>query len=248
MPFVDRNNDGVPERAIGRIPARTQAELNLAIQSILARAATPADRYFATAGQSAENEHFADDALAMQSYLRQNQPQELATVDQLGLAEARSRSVAALSGAADWISYLGHSSPNRWAFQNLLDTNQLASISRTGAPAIVSQWGCWNNYFVMPDQDTMSHALMLRSNRLAAAVIGSTALAENSSHLALATRLFDLLEDGRFADESERVGGTLGEVLAAAKARLAITAPEHIESNFSITLFGDPAQPVARAR
>lgn len=248
MPFVDRNGDGIPERAIGRIPARTQAELNLAVQSILARAAAPAERYFATAGQSGENEHFADDARAMQSYLRQNQAQELATVDQLGLAEARSRSVAALSGAADWVSYLGHSSPNRWAFQNLLDTNQLASISRTGAPAIVSQWGCWNNYFVMPDQDTMSHALMLRSNQLAAAVIGSTALAENSSHLALATRLFDLLEDGRFADESERVGSTLGEVIAAAKARLAITAPEHIESNFSITLFGDPAQPVASAR
>ena len=96
----------------------------------------------------------------------------------------------------------------------------------------------------MPNQDTMSHALMLRSNQLAAAVIGSTSLAEDASHLALGTRFFDLIEDGRFDDRGGEAINTLGEVLQAAKADLARNAPEHMESNYSITLFGDPAMRV----
>jgi hypothetical protein len=96
----------------------------------------------------------------------------------------------------------------------------------------------------MPNQDTMSHALMLRSNQLAAAVIGSTSLAEDASHLALGTRFFDLIEDGRFEGQGGVAINTLGEALQAAKADLATNAPEHLESNYSITLFGDPAMRV----
>lgn len=242
LPFVDSNADGAPERALGRIPARTVDELRTAVDSIVARAALPAVSYFATAGSSASHEHFASDSRAILSYLRQGQPKTFALSDELGLGTARAHSIAALSGSADWINYLGHSSPNRWAFQNLLDTSQLAGISRTGAPAIVSQWGCWSSYFVLPDQDTMSHALMLRANHLAAAVIGSTSLAEDASHLALATRLFDLVEDGRFGQVPMSPVNTLGEALMAAKRDVAEHAREHVESNYSITLFGDPAQ------
>ena len=181
---------------------------------------------------------------ALLSYLRQNQVLEFGLSDEIGISDARAKATAALAGGADWINYLGHSSPNRWAAQNLLDTTQLGTVQRTGLPAIVSQWGCWNSYFVMPNQDTMSHALMLRSNQLAAAVIGSTSLAEDASHLALGTRFFDLIEDGRIDDRGGVAINTLGEALQAAKADLATNAPEHLESNYSITLFGDPAMRV----
>jgi len=248
-PYVDANNDGVPERALGRIPARTNIEAQRAIAAIVARAQSPATRYFASAGLSSPTERFGPHARSLLSYLRQGQPKSFGLVDEVGLVQARSRASAALAGSADWVSYIGHSSPNRWAFQNLLDTSQLAGVNRTGLPAIVLQWGCWNSYFALPNQDTMSHALMLRSNTLAAAVIGSSSLAEDASHMALGTRFFDLVEDGRL---THHVGGnqagtpinTLGEALQAAKANLANTAPEHIESNYSITLFGDPAQPM----
>jgi len=239
--FSDANGDGVPERALGRIPARTVAEMRLAISSIVQRGNTPAARYLAVAGASNSAEHFDIHSRSLLSYLRQGQPKEFALVDELGITEARAKAAAGLGGDADWINYLGHSSPNRWASQNLLDTSQLSSINRSGIPAVVSQWGCWNNYFVMPDQDTMAHALMLRSNRLASSVIGSTSLAEDASHMALGTRFFDLVEDGRIGDREGKAINTLGEALMAAKADLARSNPENIESNYSITLFGDPA-------
>ena len=75
-PFVDANSDGIPERAIGRIPARTVAELRLALDSILARGNVPATRYFATAGGSAANEQFGLHSRTLLSYLRQGQSTE----------------------------------------------------------------------------------------------------------------------------------------------------------------------------
>jgi hypothetical protein len=100
---------------------------------------------------------------------------------------------------------------------------------------------CWNNYFVLPTQDTMAHALILRSNHLASAVIGSSSLAEDASHLALGTRFFDVVEDGRIGDVSPLSINTLGEALRDAKRDLLRNSPEFVESVYSITLFGDPA-------
>ncbi len=54
----------------------------------------------------------------------------------------------------------------------------------------------------------------------------------------------DLIEDRRIDDRGGVPINTLGEALQAAKADLATNAPEHVESNYSITLFGDPAMRV----
>lgn len=244
FPYTDGDGDGLPERALGRIPARTLVEFERALTSILERAAAPAPRYFAAAGGSAGGEYFDLHSRALLSWLRQGQPQDFALVDEVGLADARTATLNALAGAADWINYLGHSAPNRWSFDPLLDTAQLGSVVRQGPPAIVSQLGCWNNYFVLPDQDTMAHALLLRENRLAAAVIGSSNLAEDASHLALGTRFFDLIEDGRFGDAPGPAIATIGEALLAAKRALLRDAPEHAAAAQSLQLFGDPAQPL----
>jgi hypothetical protein len=52
---------------------------------------------------------------------------------------------------------------------------------------------------------------------------------------------FDLIEDGRFVGRDGVAINTLVEELQAAKADLATNAPEHLESNYSITLFRYPA-------
>ena len=90
----------------------------------------------------------------------------------------------------------------------------------------------------------MAHALMLRSNSLASMVIGSSSLAEVSSHMALGTRFFDLLEDGRLGASPERSVNTIGEIMLSAKQDLLRRAPEHAAAADSIMLFGDPAMPV----
>ena len=59
--------------------------------------------------------------------------------------------------------------------------------------------------------------------------------------MALGKRFFDVVEDGRIGDRDGTPINTLGEALMAAKADLAGSNPENIESNYSIALFGDPA-------
>ncbi len=242
--YADADGDGMTERALGRIPARTVAELRAAIGAITARGNTLPAQYFASAGRSAPGENFATHSRSLLSYLRQGQATSFALSDEIGLGPAQSQTLAALSGGTDWINYLGHSSPSRWARETLLDITQLASIQRIGMPKIITQWGCWNSYFVMPGQNSMSQALLLADRPLAAAVIGSTNLAEDASHMALGLRFFDLLEDGVLGDSVAMPVQTLGEILQAAKRDLLLRAPEHRESLFSISLFGDPAMPV----
>jgi hypothetical protein len=244
-PYVDLDDDGRGELAIGRLPVRTLDEMDRIVASIVARGNSIASRYLGVAGLSAPGERFGPHTRATLSYLRQpGQLRDYALADELGTATARTRTHAGLAGTADWLSYLGHSSWNRWGLDNLLDVSQLGSITRSGLPAIVSQWTCLTNDFAIPINDTMAHALMLRPNRLASAVLGATTIVEDSSHLALATRLFDLVEDGRLGDAGGLPVRTLGEALNAAKSDLVTREPVHASAALSIVLFGDPAAPL----
>lgn len=244
-PYADLDNDGLGELAIGRLPVRTPAEMDRIVSSIVARGDTIATRYLGVAGLSQPSERFGAHTRASLSYLRQpGQLREFALADELGTATARTRTQAGLAGSADWLSYLGHSSWNRWAFDNLLDVSQLGSITRSGLPAIVSQWSCQTNDFAIPTNDTMAHALLLRANGLASAVLGATTVVEDASHLALATRFFDLVEDGRLGDAGGLPIRTLGEALNAAKSDLVAREPAHASAALSIVLLGDPAAPL----
>jgi hypothetical protein len=243
--YADVDGDRQPDLAMGRLPVRTQAELTRALTSIVARGNTLPQQYLAVAGRSQPGENFALHARASLSLLRQpGQQKAFALADELGTVAAREQARAGLAGSADWISYQGHSSPSRWAFDNLLDVGQLGSVQRSGLPAVVSQWSCWTNAFVLPTQDTMAHALMLRDNRLAATVIGATSLAEDASHLALAVRFFDLVEDGKLREAEQATAGTIGEALQQAGRDLVSREPQHAAAVVNIALFGDPAAPI----
>jgi hypothetical protein len=245
FPYADVDRDGLPDVAVGRLPVRTQAELGHAVASIVQRGASVGGRHLAVAGRSQPHERFGAHARAMLSYLRQpGQTRSFALADEVGTASARALAREGLAGSADWISYLGHSSWNRWAFDNLLDASSLGGIARTGLPGIVAQWSCQTNDFVWPTSNTMAHALMLRPNRLAAAVIGSTSLVEDASHLALATRFYDLLEDGRMGDDPGPVTRTIGEALLRAQLDLLVREPSHRPAVEAQALFGDPAMEV----
>jgi len=242
--YADVDGDQQPDVALGRLPVRTQAELTRVLNSIVARGNTLPQQYLAVAGRSQPGENFALHGRASLSVLRQAQQKAYALADEIGTAAAREQARAGLAGSADWISYQGHSSPSRWAFDNLLDVGQLSSVQRSGLPAVVSQWSCWTNAFVLPTQDTMAHALMLRDNRLAASVIGATSLAEDASHLALAVRFFDLVEDGKLREAEQVTAGTIGEALQQAGRDLLSREPQHAAAVLNIALFGDPAAPI----
>ncbi|TVQ32230.1 MAG: hypothetical protein EA370_12535, partial [Wenzhouxiangella sp.] len=243
--FVDRNGDGQPDASIGRLPVRTVDELQRLVAAIVERdAAGPASSVMVASGGSAKSwERFGHDARVLASIGLPGWSYSFAAVDELGTAEARSVLRQGLEGEAQWLSYIGHSAPGLWGFEPLLRQSDLAGIDRTGPPAVVTQWGCWNNWFVSPTQDAILHGLMLGEQVKAATVLGSVSLAEDASHFALATRFYSLRAFGGLDGQSGSIN-TFGEALLEAQRDVMLNDPAHRGAAYSVVLFGDPAQPL----
>jgi hypothetical protein len=96
----------------------------------------------------------------------------------------------------------------------------------------VTQWGCWNTWYVNPTYDTLGHVLMLAGSNGTAAVQGATTLSFDSSERALG----DLLTR-RMMQPSV----SLGAMHQAATAELAASQPGARDVLPGWTLLGDPA-------
>ncbi|MCU0754906.1 MAG: C25 family cysteine peptidase [Xanthomonadales bacterium] len=239
QPYADLAGDLSDELAVGRLPVRTREDLSRVITAILARAAQPATRWYALAGAAQPGETFAESNRALMSQIPGTP--ERVSVNEVGVDAARARTLQALAADADWIHYLGHSGPNRWDLGPVIGTQQVQQIQRSGAPTLIAQWGCWNNYFVLPDQNSMGQAL-LRQPGLAAGVLGASHLAEDASHMALARRFTQIVGSGQL--NGQPVLPTVGDALRAARRDLLESEPQHREAIYSVGYLGDPAQPL----
>ncbi|MGB5753154.1 MAG: C25 family cysteine peptidase, partial [Thermoanaerobaculia bacterium] len=105
------------------------------------------------------------------------------------------------------------------------------ALENFGRPTVITQWGCWNTYHVMPTYDTLGHRLLLNDGRGAAAVLGAATLTEALSEQKLGRRLF-----AQIGSRRQR----LGKALIDAKKDLALTDPERLDVLLGWTLLGDP--------
>lgn len=233
--YADVDGDGVQDLAIGRLPVRTAAELDAVIAKTLAygrkgyprTAVFAADQFDATAGVS-----FAEISERFVSRLPAGWTAASAYLDALGVAGARAALVGAVEQGAALTSFVGHSGPTIWTFSGLFDANDAAALANTGRPTVVSQWGCWNTYYVSPTSNTMSHKLLLSGDRGAAAVLGASTLTQVESDVALGALLSPRLVEP---------GATIGKAIVAAKRELAATQPGLADVLVGWTVLGDPA-------
>ncbi|MDG4594556.1 MAG: C25 family cysteine peptidase [Candidatus Contendobacter sp.] len=232
--YVDYNNDGKPQAALGRLPVRTVAELSQVVAKIInapllkhaVLGAGPSDdgRQFATIN--------ADYAAQLPSATWTRQ---LIAVDERGLDAARSALQTELNLGGALISYIGHSSYALWGLgsdDTLFSAAQARQLANP-TPHLVTQWGCWNTYFVNPSQDTMANALLFQS-RGASAVLGATALTDIGVLNGLGSAFFKQL--------GQRT--TLGEALQAAQRTYLNQNPTAASSLRGFALLGDPAAPI----
>jgi len=230
--MADIDGDRVPDVAIGRLPVRTSAELAAEIRKILdyEKAGHALTAVFAADGDE-DNAPFTEQSEALASRLPQGWQVSRAFIDTKGLDGARAELLGALNGGVSLTTYVGHSGPNSWTFDGLFTTQDASSLTNSGMPTIVSQWGCWNTYFVDPEADTMAHALMLDGDRGAAAVVGATTITTVDADAVFAPLL---------QDELVQPGVTVGEAILRAKKKLAQSHPEMNEVILGTTLLGDP--------
>ncbi len=233
--YGDIDGDNIPEIAIGRLPVRTSDELaTIVTQTLLYDQKTyPATAVFAAdSTDSGTRYSFSEDSDALIESLPNNWQVTTAYIDALGVAGAKSALVNAINSGAALTSYFGHSSFGQWSFDDLFNTDDVTALTNGSMPTVVTQWGCWNTYYVAPGSDTIGHRLLLSGERGAAAVMGASTLTYADHESALAQLLYaQLVQPGK----------TIGEAMIQAKRAFASSRSGGLDVLIGWTLLGDPA-------
>ena len=228
---VDYNGDGIPQARLGRLPVRTEAELTQLVAKLASYVPTTAAVF--AAGPSDSPREFAQVSEAYAAKLPAGMPYSEVYADDLGLTGAKASLTGELNLGGALVSYVGHSSYGIWGLNPthgiLFWADDARALTNT-TPHLVTQWGCWNTYFVNPRQDTMANGFLLQGHG-AAAVLGATAL----------TNLDTLrgLGEAFFAQVGQRA--TLGEALLRAQQSYATANPGAARDLRGFALLGDPA-------
>ncbi len=233
--LVDLNDNGVPDRAIGRLPVRTAAELDQVITKTLSYDARDyRQRLMLAADQDEPGLSFRQQSENLRADLGSGWMARRAYLDELPVDEAREKLIQAMDDGQSLVAFSGHSAHSVWTFSGLFSAADVDLLAATNRPTVVMQWGCWNTYHVGPAYNTLGHRLMLAPERGAAAVVGSATFTSATSSRLLGEALGPLLADPEIS---------LGEALTEAKQSL----PADLARDVIVawTLLGDPALRVA---
>ena len=235
---VDRDGDRVPDLAIGRLPVRTLAELQVMIDKMWAWQNSLAPRQALVSAGLSSPETKGELAAVNDSYrtaLGQPWTTFTSTVDESGTAAVRASVLDAFAQGMPLISYVGHSAFGQWDITPILRWQDVAGLGYGGRPSVVLQWGCWNGYYASPEFETLSNHLLLQPTVGAVAAVGSSNLTSTAAHHGLGTRFLARVSGG---------DPTVGKALLNAKRELYAFDPNAMDAIWGQILLGDPATPL----
>jgi hypothetical protein len=231
--FADVNYDNVPDAALGRFPVRTSDELAAVISKTLAYEVKDYGETAVFVADKKDGEvSFAGVSTGFLNRLPDSWSTTNLFLDEMDVSAARPALIDRINLGVAFVNYAGHSSSTLWSAQQVFTNSDAAALLNVGRPTVVSQWGCWNSYFVSPAANTLAHNLLLSGDRGAAAVIGSTTLTRISSETALGDLMVPLMA---------QPGMTIGQAFQMAKAEMAQSQIEgSLDALLGLTLLGDP--------
>ncbi|MFN0064582.1 MAG: C25 family cysteine peptidase [Myxococcaceae bacterium] len=188
--FVDFDDNGVPELAIGRFPARTPDELSTMVAKTLAYRPKPLDSRLSGVFLSDEPLGFSfetvsrsvayelEGGLSSTHIVRQS--------NEVGLLPAM---LEALQTQPDVFAYFGHASTQQWAGPSLSNATVPNLPSASVLPVFINM-ACFNGYFQSAIAESLGEALIKAPSRGAAAVWVSSGLTEAREQVPLMGRAF----------------------------------------------------------
>ena len=225
--FCDFNGDGLPEMAMGRLPARTSLEMTKYISRIVNYNNSSSADSVLLFSDSNDGYDFA----AANNTVRQYLPASTAVADlRRGSTDDTTMKAQLLAGINGGhhkiISYNGHGTVTEWRGSML---NNDDAIALTNQPlTFFSLMTCLNGYFADPSLDCLAERLLKAGNGGAAAVWASAGQCEPSGQAVLNQEFHHLLFGATPI--------TIGEAASGAKAAV-------VDGDVRRTwiLFGDPA-------
>jgi hypothetical protein len=230
-------NDGVPEFAVGRIPAVDTAELDQYIDKLIGyeqsvqsssgtvmalvtdKADPKAGDFQGSAGQV---NMLVPEAVTVNRFDAQTQ----------GVSTVRSQVLATLQQGAGILHYIGHSSMVSFGSNTLLSANDIDTMSNIGSPMLMISMACSTASFGYPPMSSIGERAVLRADGAAVGFFGATGLSLNY--------LADIMAEGFYRNLFDPATFRVGDAVVLGKRYFADQSTER--STLDIyNLLGDPA-------
>ena len=228
--------DGVPEMAVGRLPALSFSELEQMVAKIVSYETAPPGDWQQRIVLSADNGDSAGDFPAdsdqLANLLGDSWAIDRIYLSELPAEEARQALIDQLNGGAFLLNYLGHAAAEQLAHEGLLRIEDVVSLTNRERLPLVAGWTCMMNRFELPDRMSVGEALLLHDGGGGVAVWGPTGLSINDE----AKRLNEAFFRSIFRAGEQILGEAVLDSLAEYAADGGDT---HILTNYN--LLGDPA-------
>jgi len=225
--------NGLPEIAIGRLPAVTNVELKAMIDKVKAYESGLGD-WTGKAIFIADNADNGGD-FAQGS----NELAGLATgfqVEKIYLAgsaqETRSKIIASWNAGAALVNYCGHASISQLATENIFNVSDAASLQNSGQLPLAIMLTCVAGHFELPGFTSLGEALMLNQNGGMAGGLMPSGAALHADSLRLVEEFYKAV----FQGQEESAGAAL---LAAMKSYLQLGGNAVLLNVYN--WLGDPA-------
>ncbi len=229
--IADIDGDNVQDVSIGRFPVRTSQELANIIEKTLNYPLIANNNAVFAADADDGSISFSSDSNNFIDQLPIGWSVDKAYLEGSTVVEAKATLIDSINDGRALTSFFGHSSFGVWTFSGLFNLTDAQNLTNVGRPTVVTQYGCWNTYFVDPALNTLGHKFLLSGLNGAAAVTGPTSLTASSSD-----RVFgDIFLQNLFT------GQTIGEAIRDTKQQIAPHGPSRNDVIIGWNLLGDPA-------
>jgi hypothetical protein len=230
-------DDGLPDLAIGRLPATTAEQAAALVSKLLSweesgqglggNAVLVADRPDGAGDFEADVEDLRASLLA-------GRPTTTLRVRELGSA-TRPAILDAFDEGTSLMSYVGHGGSAVWSSENVLNSWDVPSLRAQSRQPLLLTMNCLNGYFVAPSFDALPEALLKAEGRGVVAAFSPSGLSLDGPAHEYERALVAQLASGRHA--------RLGDAILAAQGDYAETGlmPELLTV---YQLLGDPATTV----
>jgi hypothetical protein len=229
--LVDFNDDGLPDLAVGRLPARTAQEMTGMVRKIVNYEKSSSIQSALLVSDVSEGYDFESASAELRSLLPAGMRVEQINRGGVDGATAKSQLIDALNRGETLVNYAGHGSVTLWR-GNLLTSEDTSLMTNERNLPLYLTMTCLNGYFQDPVLDSLAESLMKLERAGAVAVWASAGMGDAGTQIALNREMCRLIFNG---DSATGRPLTIGE--AATKAKAA-TADKDVRRTY--VLFGDP--------
>lgn len=231
--YTDYDNDGIPDAALGRIPATTTKDVEIAVRKIVAYENT----FNAREGEKhilaiadGQDVAFRIDARHFLEIFPSDDDLVLYT-PAAGITDANEEIQSYFDEGYTYIAYFGHGSVVMWGKDRLFTVEDAAALTNSEFPVLINMT-CLTGLFTHPTTESLSEAFLFNPEGGAVAIFAPTSLTLSGEQARLSAPLAEVLGDGNF----ERIG----DAFLFAQRTMAVDSPGVKDVLETFLLLGDP--------